>query len=302
MSEALETGVLKGVSRSFYLTLRLLPAPMRRAASLGYLLARSSDTIADTVQVPVTERLGLLAAYGAAVEGAGEFPQWSTAFLKAAEPKERVLLERGGEVLDGLESLPAVERDLVREVVRIIVSGQRLDLERFAQASPGRPVALENDAALEDYTWRVAGCVGAFWTKLGFLTLGERFSDAPENELLKHGIAYGKGLQLVNILRDLPGDLAAGRCYLPVMDPLDRDTLLACHARWLSIASEWISDGKIYAETLKMRRLRAATVLPAWLADETLQAMREASWEELRRRVKVPRSRVYLLLVKSLSR
>ncbi|HEY8960823.1 MAG TPA: hypothetical protein VIM57_01370, partial [Luteolibacter sp.] len=91
-------------------------------------------------------------------------------------------------------------------------------------------------------------------------------------------------------------------CYLPVMDPLDRDTLLACHARWLSIASEWISDGKIYAETLKMRRLRAATVLPAWLADETLQAMREASWEELRRRVKVPRSRVYLLLVKSLSR
>jgi farnesyl-diphosphate farnesyltransferase len=163
-------------------------------------------------------------------------------------------------------------------------------------------VALENDAALEDYTWRVAGCVGAFWTKLGFLTLGERFSNAPESELLEQGIAYGKGLQLVNILRDLPSDLAAGRCYLPVSDPADRDALLASHARWLATAIEWIKDGKIYAETLKMKRLRAATVLPAWLAEETLHAMRGASWDDLRRRVKVPRSRVYALLVKALLR
>jgi farnesyl-diphosphate farnesyltransferase len=302
MSEALEIGVLKGVSRSFYLTLRLLPAPMRRAASLGYLLARSSDTIADTAEVPATERLELLAAYGVAVDGMGELPRWSRALLDAAESKERVLLERGREVLDGLAGLPAGERDLVREVVRIIVSGQQLDLERFALASPERPVALENDAALEDYTWRVAGCVGAFWTKLGFLTLGTRFSSAPENELLERGIAYGKGLQLVNILRDLPRDLAMGRCYLPVANPADREALLACHARWLTTALDWVEGGKIYAETLKMKRLRAATVLPAWLAEETLRAMQSASWEDLRQRVKVPRSRVYALLLKALLR
>jgi len=302
MSEALETGVLKGVSRSFYLTLRLLPAPMRRAASLGYLLARSSDTIADTAEVPATERLELLAAYGAAVEEAGELPLWSVALLNTADPKERILLERGREVLDGLGSLPAGERDLVREVVRIIVSGQQLDLERFALASPERPVALGNDAALEDYAWRVAGCVGAFWTKLGFLTLGQRFSNAPENELLERGIAYGKGLQLVNILRDLPRDLAMGRCYLPVTNPANQEALLACHARWLTTALDWVEGGKIYAETLKMKRLRAATVLPAWLAEETLRAMQGASWEDLRQRVKVPRSRVYALLLKALLR
>lgn len=302
MSESLETGVLKGVSRSFYLTLRLLPAPMRRAASLGYLLARSSDTIADTASVPAMERLDLLTAYGAAVEGAGRLPRWSSALLETAEPKERILLERGSEVLAGLEDLPSGERELVREVVRIIVSGQRLDLERFAPATPERPVALENEAALEDYTWRVAGCVGAFWTKLGFLTLGERFSNAPEHELLERGIAYGKGLQLVNILRDLPRDLLAGRCYLPVADPADREALLASHARWLATALEWAKDGKIYAETLKMNRLRAATILPALLAEETLHSMRGASWEILRQRVKVSRSRVYALLAKALLR
>jgi farnesyl-diphosphate farnesyltransferase len=299
MSDALETGVLKGVSRSFYLTLRLLPAPMRRAASLGYLLARSSDTIADTATVPVAERLGLLDAYGAAVEGNGGLPEWSRALLEQAEPKERILLERGADVLAGLDGLPAGERALVREVVRIIVSGQKLDLERFAGATAERPVALADAAALEDYTWRVAGCVGAFWTKLGLLTLGERFSRASEAWLLERGIAYGKGLQLVNILRDLPRDLAAGRCYLPVADPLDRPALLVAHARWLATALDWAGQGEAYAETLRLRRLRAASVLPAWLAKETLQALEGATWESLERRVKVPRSRVYQLLLKA---
>ena len=60
--------------------------------------------------------------------------------------------------------------------MKIIVSGQTLDLQRFADASGENPVALQDDAALEDYAWRVAGCVGAFWTKLGFLKGVSQFS------------------------------------------------------------------------------------------------------------------------------
>ena len=41
-------GLLKGVSRSFYLTLRVLPANLRQPVGLAYLLARAADTIADT--------------------------------------------------------------------------------------------------------------------------------------------------------------------------------------------------------------------------------------------------------------
>ncbi len=40
--------LLKGVSRSFYLTLRILPAGMRDPVGLAYLLARAAGTIADT--------------------------------------------------------------------------------------------------------------------------------------------------------------------------------------------------------------------------------------------------------------
>jgi len=39
--------VLKRVSRSFYLSLRVLPKKMRKPVGLAYLLARAADTIAD---------------------------------------------------------------------------------------------------------------------------------------------------------------------------------------------------------------------------------------------------------------
>ena len=39
--------VLKRVSRSFYLSLRVLPKKMRKPVGLAYLLARVADTIAD---------------------------------------------------------------------------------------------------------------------------------------------------------------------------------------------------------------------------------------------------------------
>jgi farnesyl-diphosphate farnesyltransferase len=292
--------LLKGVSRSFYLTLRLLPAPMRAAASLGYLLARTSDTIADTAGIAEYERIGLLEHYAIAVKGDRSAPEWPLSLLEEVTPEERQLLGRANEVLAWLKATSGDEARLVREVVAIIIGGQIFDLRVFAGATAGRPVPLPDDATLDDYTWRVAGCVGAFWTKLGFLTMGDAYSSQPPELLLEKGIAYGKGLQLVNVLRDLPRDLAMGRCYLPVADPLDPDELMASFRRWTDRASEQVAGGLQYAATLGSRRLRAATVLPALLAEETLDRLRGASWQDLQTRIKVPRSRVYSLMLRAL--
>src|SRR5437667_9797977 len=60
----LRASILARVSRSFYLSIRLLPKKLRDPVSLGYLLARASDTIADTTELPIelrTEKLRLLA-------------------------------------------------------------------------------------------------------------------------------------------------------------------------------------------------------------------------------------------------
>lgn len=297
MKVGLETGVLKGVSRSFYLSLRLLPKKMRRPAGIAYLLARISDTIADSSEVPAAGRLDCLEKFSEQVSGNSEFESFPPALIAGTPDfREKLLLERSGEVLASMMELSQAEIFLIREVVGTIISGQRLDLERFGNGQ----AALASDEELEDYTWRVAGCVGEFWTKLGYLTLGKKFSRYPESELLKHAVDYGKSLQLVNILRDLPTDLDTRRCYLPVSNPSEKTELMREFSKWREIALEKVEAGFLYSDKLESRRLRVASVLPAMIAQETLERMQDATIEDLRKRIKIPRHRVYCMVVSTL--
>ena len=61
--------LLKSVSRSFYLTLRILPAGMRDPIGLAYLLARAADTIADTSVISPQKRMRLLLSLREQVHG-----------------------------------------------------------------------------------------------------------------------------------------------------------------------------------------------------------------------------------------
>ena len=56
--------LLSAVSRSFYLSMRFLPREMRPGVAVGYLLARATDTVADTVDMDCRERLALLRMMG----------------------------------------------------------------------------------------------------------------------------------------------------------------------------------------------------------------------------------------------
>lgn len=275
--ERIDRQVLRSVSRSFYVSLRLLPKPMRPATGTGYLLARASDTLADTAAVPVDDRLELLDGFADELKGKGS--GWRRDGLKAfircqSHEGEKVLLERLDDCFAELASLGELQSDAVRKTVGTIISGQRLDLVRFDEAAKGKPRALKNDEELEDYCYRVAGCVGGFWTRIGLLTLGNRFSDAAPDDLDALGVRYGMGLQLLNILRDMPEDLDQGRCYLPVADPLDSEVLMNARRNWMEHAGVWLESGLRYSSRLKMRRLRAASVLPALIGRDTLDLLK----------------------------
>src|SRR5919201_3090379 len=62
-------GLLKQVSRSFYLTLAVLPASLRPQLGLAYLFARAADTIADTDVIDRSRRLDLLRTFKAQFAG-----------------------------------------------------------------------------------------------------------------------------------------------------------------------------------------------------------------------------------------
>ena len=306
-------GLLHGVSRSFYVSIRLLPAPLRQPVAVAYLLARAADTLADTSGMPSGERREKLQALAAAVDGrlpaAKTVPALATSFVRLQhDAAERDLLDALPWCLSWLEALAPQDRDDVRAVLRHITRGQDLDLERFADGAT--PHALGSSGQLDDYTYLVAGCVGEFWTDLCFRHV-PAFASLPKQEMHELGRGYGMGLQLVNILRDVGPDLAAGRCYFP-LDELAAAGLrpedILSHPerfepvweRWCARAHSRLELGVRYADAVGARRVRAASALPALVGFRTLAMLRTAGPERMHRRVKVPRQEVRSMLARLL--
>ena len=129
-------GLLKATSRSFYLTLRVLPRAIRPQIGLAYLLARTTDTIADTEIIPVAQRLDALHKLREKILGQNSAP---LNFGELAESQgshaEKLLLEKTNESLALLSALSPADLKLVREVLVTITSGQELDLQRFGNAA-----------------------------------------------------------------------------------------------------------------------------------------------------------------------
>lgn len=302
--------ILKDVSRSFYLSMRLLPRPMREPVSLAYLLARASDTLADTPTSDPKLRLRLLERFLPALKNEQRAPwldELNTAFvpLQKHEGEKALLVNMDGvfrwydsltqEGVDGGDDpyystgFGADQKRSIMTVLEHIIRGQRLDIERF-ELSEGFRFSL--DAELEEYCYLVAGCVGEFWTEIGEMTLGD-FSNVDSARLKRWGANYGKGLQLINILRDAPEDLANGRCYFPEVNSSNRSTLMVELNRWRQRAREYLQDGMSYAESIQHRRARTATVLPCLIGERTLDLLDEANWEDLEQGIKIPRRSVY---------
>ena len=291
---ALPPNLLKDVSRSFYVSMRVLPKPMRDPISLGYLLARASDTLADTESLHAELRMEMLLGMREILEG-GERGRWLKRVKSEVIPQqthrgEQVLLRHIDEVFQSFDSLESNEhRQSIFDVMNHILHGQTLDIERFELSDD---FLFTDDAQLEEYCYLVAGCVGEFWTEIGYSSLPS-FSKQSEKTLKSWGGRYGRGLQLINILRDLPNDIKVGRCYLPGVDPSDISALMEASAHWRLVARQYLQDGVSYAQSLRMRRTRLATMLPAKIGEQTLNLMDDADWESLSRGVKIKRKDVY---------
>ena len=317
-----ELELLKPVSRSFYLSIRLLPRALREPVALAYLLARTSDTIADSNAILAEKRVELLDRFARAIAGKDQSigkalkelllskQDGSQSSSRSRGTKtlqdlssgitegEKALLESAEKILRALKNLSPEDQRDVRELLAIITRGQRQDLTRWS----GGLAALANAQELLDYTYLVAGCVGEFWTRICFRKV-QSFTARREADMLELGTNYGRGLQLVNILRDAGSDLRAGRCYFPENElraaDLSAADLLDAPAAFLPIYSRWIAEarsgldaGLEYAIAINPARVRVATVLPAMIGVRTLSLLEESGLEALRTRVKVPRSEV----------
>ena len=300
--------LLESTSRSFYPTLKYLPKKVRGQIGLLYLLARVADTIADSKHGDTDELLRLLRTYNDVAQGKSDkLPDFSSLAEIQDNPHEAELLRNVGDVVEGLEVYLKEDRERMLECLDIIVSGQILDLERFGPANEGGNIsALNDNLELDDYTFRVAGCVGVFWTKM---SLAHIISIPPEQEkdFFEKGVRFGKALQMINILRDIPEDLRFGRCYIPRQE-LDKhgmkpDDLLTpnnigkfrpLYDEYLDLTNEHLDAAIEYIKMLPETqfRLKASCMLPVLIGQRTVTLLRDGNILDSADRIKVTRDEI----------
>jgi farnesyl-diphosphate farnesyltransferase len=305
----LDAEILRSVSRSFYLSIRFLPAQLREPIALAYLLARTTDTVADTAQISTSVRMETLKLLSNGIQGTASrdvVTDLLGSFVSLQENEsEQKLLESLPDYLAGLEGTEHADRRDIRNALEQITRGQMLDLQRFD--NPQEIRALSTAADLEEYTYLVAGCVGEFWTRLCFRHV-RQFASRTEDEMLVLGKRYGMALQLINVLRDAGSDLRAGRCYFPEQElgaaRLTPSRILSeperfqqIYRTWLGNAKTGLASGMEYSRAIKNLRVRAATVLPALIGARTLSLLEASGPAALQRTVKVSRREVRAMIL-----
>ena len=312
--------VLKGVSRSFYLTIRVLPSGMRQPVAVAYLLARAADTIADTRALPPEERLGKLLAFRAMVEGRMSFDEiedivFDVRLRDGALEAETTLLSRVREVFAALDGLTENDRISVRSVVVTLTQGMEWDLTTFPSEDSGSVAALQTAKELDQYTYLVAGCVGGFWTSVA-MRHQRRLSRWDPEGMSEIGVHFGKALQLTNVLRDVPRDLRNGRCYLPepelnaaglspedLLEPNNGERARRVLDPWIRVALEHFDAAEAYllATPRRCLRLRLAVLWPILLGLATLEKLAaNEQWLDPERPSRVKRRWVYGMMARSL--
>ena len=297
--------LLEKTSRSFYPTLKYLPKKIRGQIGLLYLLARVADTIADSKEGETESLIQALTEYNEVAQGRStKLPDLAHLADIQANADEGELLRNVQKVVDALKIYNEGDQQRMLECLDVIVGGQILDLQRFGIAREGGNIsALQTEQELDDYTYRVAGCVGVFWTKMSLAHIISIPNDK-EELFFENGIRFGKALQMINILRDIPEDLRFGRCYIPepslekhglvpnqLLEPDNIDAFRPLYDSYLDLTSGHLDAAVEYIRMLPDRqfRLKAATMLPVLIGQRTVTLLREGNILDSDEKIKITR-------------
>ena len=217
-------------------------------------------------------------------------------------------------LLAELDGADPADRGRIRSVVTTLTEGMEMDLSSFPPGEPGKVAALADAAALDRYTYLVAGCVGAFWTQM-CAAHTPALSGWDIDAMSETGVRFGKALQLTNVLRDVPADLREGRCYLPLdrlgelglapadlLDPDNSERALPALAEWIQVALGHYGEAQRYVLAIPggQRRLRLAALWPVLMGLETLAILaRRRRWLTGGARARVSRRWVYSMMGRS---
>jgi farnesyl-diphosphate farnesyltransferase len=312
--------LLRTTSRTFAVGIESLPRPLRDSVTLAYLVLRVSDYFEDSPSLPSAEKRRLLEGWARLLEDSGaeaathrpkadpgkhDGAAGSAAFEEgagsesldagaasealdpgsiagavspsdAALPDYRAALHAEG-ILNEVAALPPASRQIIRRHTAATTRGMAHWI--------GRGDDFPDEAALDAYMFEVAGRVGLLLTDL-FVAEKPRL-EARRPDLEAVAVAFGLGLQTVNVIRGLHEDPVRGWTYVP-RDVLGTDSgsgdlrglSTVAKERVLGFlvrkAARHVADGFRYCQALPRtaRGIRIFCIVPALIASRTVEASR----------------------------
>ena len=238
--------MLKKTSRTFYIPITFLETKLKKAVASAYLVMRAIDEIEDHEALGSEEKQALLRATSKML--LKEFDQKE--YEQLVEPFQDILPEVSLRLGDWLAICPVDLVDKVKESSSEMAEGMAKWVEKNWQ------VKTKED--LDEYTYYVAGLVGVMLSDLW-----KWDSDIDTDREL--AIAYGRGLQAVNILRNKDEDKERGVQFFP--EGWTREDMFHYAEGNLAKADE-------YLKSINRRSIKLFCKLPLALAHKTLKALK----------------------------
>ena len=210
-NDALQNYLLQGVSRTFALTIPQLPPELCETVSNGYLLCRIIDTIEDEPALNAQQKHSFAEQFVQVVDAqydADTFANKLAPLLSDATlPAEHELIQLTAQVMRITHSFQPAQREALSTCVRTMSEG----MIYYQQMDTRNGLATLDE--MEKYCYYVAGVVGEMLCKL-FCAYSPQINQH-HDKLMKLAVAFGQGLQMTNILKDIWDDHQRGACWLP---------------------------------------------------------------------------------------
>lgn len=296
--------MLPKVSRTFAPTIKMLPKSLCIPVTVAYLLCRIADTVEDEASITKEQKEIMLDLYIKIFQGKDESSFSSFREVSSQIPQHSAdvyLMHNFGRVYNVLNSFESE----VKKLIGIWVIEMALGMKKYAQSmKKSKFKFLKSMKDLDEYMYYVAGTVGQLLTSL-FAHFSQKITPPIKRKLESFAESFGKGLQMVNIIRDMTTDLKRGQSYIPdeilekynltrqsIFESSNREQAQRMFNELIDTAVRHMDKAMSYIVTIPKEetRIRLFCLLPVFWAMRTLQKIQDNTLQLLNKdKIKISR-------------
>ncbi|MDQ0429583.1 farnesyl-diphosphate farnesyltransferase [Planomicrobium stackebrandtii] len=249
--------MLKETSRTFFIPISFLEPTLKKTVGSAYLCMRAIDEIEDHPELDDQVKITLLSSIQQML--ATEFDE--ARYLELVTPYEQFLPPVTMRLADWISVCPEDIKGKVMESTAIMAGGMSKWVEK--------DWVIKTKEDLDEYTYYVAGLVGTMLSDIW------HWYDGTETDP-DHAIAFGRGLQAVNMLRNYDEDFERGVTFVP--EGWTREDMF-------NYAKDNLAKADLYVKPIKNKRILMFCKVPLALAHSTLKALKSGKEKMSRQEV-----------------